>query len=372
MQLEDFHLERYFAEHEFAAKYLLSCSDCDGLPLRELLAHATNEERHEWENIHLGYTESQGMPELREQIAGFYESTHPNQVVVASPGELNFSLMNLLLGPGDHCISVSPCYQSLAEVARSAGASLSFWEPDPLNWQFNVEDLENLIQDNTKLLVINFPHNPTGAYLTESELREVVDFARRHDLHLFSDEMYYRLQVGELPALSPVSDLYEKGISLWGTSKSFGLAGLRVGWLVSKNQELIDQVVSFKDYLSICNAPTNETLARVALGQADRLIQMNIEKIQKNMQIFSEYAKDSDLIERFIPPAAGSTAFVKLNISGSAKSFSDELVTEHGIMTVPAEMFGFEGPYIRLGFGRRNFPQGLEQLKKFEGPRLSS
>ena len=165
MKIINFKLERYFGKHEFNAKYLFSSSDCDGFSLEYILGVASKDELNLWENMTLGYTESEGHHLLREAILQYYNANKIDNVVVGSPGELNFIAMNVLLESSDHVITVAPCYQSLYEVVKSIGCSLSYWEPDKNDWRFEVDKLRSLIQTNTKLIVINFPHNPTGSYL---------------------------------------------------------------------------------------------------------------------------------------------------------------------------------------------------------------
>lgn len=364
MTIQDFQLERYFGQHEFSTKYLLSSSDCDGFPMSYILEQATAEERENWEQLTLGYTESEGSEKLREAILQYYTAPSPEHVVVASPGELNFAAMNVLLRPGDHVVSVSPCYQSLTEVVTSIGCELSHWRPDPSNWEFDVAELASLVRPDTRLLIINFPHNPTGSYLRAAQLNEVIEIARRADCPIFSDEMYHKLVVGDTPELAPISDLYEKGISLWGTSKTFGLAGLRTGWLVSQDLGFLQKVLAFKDYLSICSSAPSEVLSTIALNHLEAFLQPNLAKIHKNIELFSAFADEQDLIKSFIPPRAGSAAFVALNLDGPSLPWSDQLIEETGIMTVPGEMFGYEGSYIRVGFGRQNFGEVLKRLSR--------
>ena len=365
MKINSFKLERYFAQHEFTAKYLLSSSDCDGYELNYVLDNASQEELELWQNIRLGYTESAGNALLREAILQFYHLQSIENVVVASPGELNFISMNVLLNPGDHVITISPCYQSLSEVVKSIGCHLSYWKPNPDNWEFNTRDLEVLFKDNTRLIIINFPHNPTGSYITKDQLNEIVEIARRNNVYIFSDEMYYKLIYGDTRELPPISDIYEKGISLWGTSKTFGMAGLRTGWLVSQDTRFINEVVSFKDYLSICNSATSEVLSIIALNNIDCFLNPNIQKIDKNIRLFQEFSNRNTLVDSFIPPKAGSVAFVKLQIEKSALQFSNELIEKTGIMTVPSEMFDYPGKYIRVGFGRENLPDTLHKLQDY-------
>ena len=365
MKINDFKLERYFAQHEFTAKYLLSSSDCDGYEMEYVLQQASSKEIQLWEALNLGYTESEGHPLLREAILQYYNLKNIENVIVASPGELNFISMNVLLQPNDHVVVVSPAYQSLSEVVKSLNCEISYWQPNPLTWEFDTEVLERLIQRNTKLIILNFPHNPTGAYLSRMQLDEIVRIAEKQDAWIFSDEMYRKLMISDLPELPPICDIYDKGISLWGTSKSFGLAGLRTGWLVAQNKEFLRNVVAFKDYLSMCSSAPAEILAMIALNHPEKFIQPNLAKIKAHIQLFSEFSLLHKHLFTFIPPKAGSVAFVKMNIPYSSLDFSNHMVEGTGIMTVPAEMFEYPGKYLRIGFGRRNFPEVLSKLEEY-------
>lgn len=365
MKIKNFKLERYFAKHEFTAKYLLSSSDSDGYELNYVLKNASDKDLNLWEKMKLGYTESEGNPLLRKAILQYYKINNIENVVVATPGELNFISMNVLLESSDHVVTVSPCYQSLFEVVKSIKCELSYWKPNPENWEFNTDDLNNLIKKNTKLIILNFPHNPTGSYLTLKQLNRIIEIAQKNDLYIFSDEMYHKLIMNKVQELPPISDLYEKGISLWGTSKSFGLAGLRTGWLVSQDSDFLNKVIEFKDYLSICNSAPSEILSIIALNNIDQFLLPIIKKIKENISFFKEFSNKHDIISSFIIPKAGSTSFVKLNIEQSSLDFSNELVSKTGIMTVPSEMFEHQGKYIRIGFGRKNLPEILKVFSQY-------
>lgn len=367
MLIDDFKLERYFAIHEFSAQYLMSSSDCDGFAMAYVLQQATAAELDWWNGLRLGYTESSGAPRLRSAIAAHYPGFAADSVVVSSPGELNFITMNLLLQPGDGVVVVHPCYQSLVEVARAIGCDIAYWQPNPLNWHFSVDDLEKLVNQRTKLLVLNFPHNPTGTYPRPDEWRRVLEIASRQGIYVLSDEMYRGLLRPGVEELPPACTLYERAISLWGMSKSFGLAGLRLGWLVSADANFLRRVVGFKDYLSMCTAAPAEVLGTIALNHSQAFVQPNNQKIERNIQHFQRFTSKTQLFADFVTPPAGSTAFVRLNHNAVATSleFSNRLVAQTGIMTVPAEMFGYPGKYLRVGFGRENFPEVINRLHSY-------
>ena len=367
MEIKAFALERYFAKYEFTSKYMLSSSDCDGYSMDYVLGCADAEEKKLWEQLTLGYTPSIGSDFLRTAIAKHYQNIQPEEVIVASAGELNFILMNLLLKKSDHMICMAPMYQSLYQIAQDLGAEVSFWEPTIVEerWHYAVEDLKKLVRDNTKLIIINFPHNPTGYSPSLREYEAIIELARSRNIPIFSDEMYRFLDHSTTEILPSLSDLYENGISLWGMAKTFGLAGLRLGWLSSKNKKLLHRVECFKDYLSICNNAPSEVLATIALNHLERFVQPNLTKIKENIQHFSAFhEKHKDLFD-FYKPQAGSTAFIRLKIKETALEFSQKLVQQTSIMLLPSETFEYGTQHARIGFGRSNMPEVLMILENY-------
>lgn len=363
MIINPFKLERYFAKHEFTAKYLLSSSDCDGFPMKYILDCATEEEHRLWYNLELGYTDSQGNELLRKIISNEYSTININEIAVLSPGEANFILMNTLLEAGDEVICLKPSYQSLFQVANDLKCYIKFWEPNNYDWNYNIDDLEKLISNKTKLIIVNFPHNPTGFIPCKNDLFKIVDIARKYNIYLFSDEMYRLLIHNPSDEIPAICDIYEKGISLWGMAKTFGLAGLRIGWLATKDKSVIEKILTFKDYLTICNSATSEILSIIALQHKEMFINPNLQKIRNNIRIFEDYCKQQDFFE-FYNPKAGSTAFVKIKSKESALNFCDKLVESTGIMLVPSEMFDYGEKHVRIGFGRENFAEVLNVFDK--------
>ena len=255
VKLRPFRLERYFADYEFSAKYLLSSSDCEGLLQSDLLALADGEMQQAWDLLRLGYTESLGHPTLRAQIGRLYAGISADNCLVIVPEEGIFLALNAILGQGDHVICTFPGYQSLYEIAEAAGCEVTKWSPEENNaWRFNPDFLEENIRPNTKLLIVNFPHNPTGYLPAVEDYLKIVDFARRHNLYLFSDEMYRFLEYDPSSRLPSACEVYPKAISLFGMSKTFGLAGVRIGWLVTRDSELLANMATLKDYTTICSS----------------------------------------------------------------------------------------------------------------------
>jgi len=367
MNIQEFKVERYFAKYEFSAKYMLSSSDCDGFGMKYVLNQASEKEKQLWNNLKLGYTETRGSDYLREAIVKHYSTITKDELIVSSPGECNFILMNVLLNKGDEFICMSPIYQSLYQVGEEIGAKLLSWNPCKENdeWIYSISDLRKLVTSKTKLIIVNFPHNPTGFSPEISEYMELVELAREKGIYIYSDEMYRFLNLVDKYKLPSISDIYENGLSLWGMSKTFGLAGLRIGWLSSQNKDILSKVERFKDYLSICSSSTSEILSTIAINNMDKFLIPNLKKIKRNIELFSKFQKHNEDLFDFIIPRSGSTAFVRLKLKESAFEFADKLVKSTGIMLLPSETFKYGNSHLRIGFGRKNMPEILSIFQDY-------
>jgi aspartate/methionine/tyrosine aminotransferase len=363
MKINPFKLERYFARYEFTAPYLLSCSDCEPLMMNELLGLANESSLDLWNKLKLSYTESQGHPLLRHEIAEIYETIKPEDVVVVSPEEGIFISMNILLKPADHVICTFPGYQSLYEIAQSIGCEVSKWEPTEKG-NFAIEDLCELIKDNTRLIIINFPHNPTGQTLAKEDFMQIISLAAEKNITVFSDEMYRLLEYDSIDRLSSVSDIYENSISLFGLSKSFALPGLRLGWLTSKNRQYIQKIISFKDYTTICPPAPSEILALIALQNKEQILGRNLTIIKENLNILENFALKHQHFIRLQKPKAGTICFPELQLKEPVEVFCEKLVNQTGIMLLPATVYNYHRPCVRIGFGRRDMPKIFEIFEK--------
>jgi aspartate/methionine/tyrosine aminotransferase len=366
MEIAPFELERYFAKYEFSSRYLLSCSDCESLTMSELLAMADEETTRLWEELKLGYTESAGHPLLREVIAEMYKGIEARDTLGVVPEEGIFLLMHALLKPGDHVICTFPGYQSLYEVARSIGCDVSAWEPnEEQGWHFDVEKLEEKIRANTKLIVINFPHNPTGYVPPRNDFEAIVRLAQKHEAYLFSDEMYRFLEVDEGVTLPSACEMYERAFSLFGLSKTFGLPGLRIGWLASPESKVLKRVNELKDYTTICGSAPSEILAIIAVQSRSEIIRKQSERVKRNvkeLEIFFEEYRDCF---RWNRPKGGSVCFPRMVAVEDTSVFCEELVEATGIFVAPSRQFQFGSRHIRIGFGRDDLPQVIERFAEY-------
>ncbi len=363
MRIPRFELERYFARHEFSARYLLACSDCEPLSMAELVSMADHDAGELWQSLRLGYTESAGHPTLRAEIARAYERIDPAGVIVAAPEECIFLAMTSLLAPGDHVVCTFPGYQSLFEIARSIGCEVSFWEPDEENsWRFDPDKLAGLLRESTRLVALNFPHNPTGYLPSASDFAEVVGLVRDAGAILLSDEMYRHLEVEEDATLPAACDLYDRAISLSGLSKVYGLPGLRLGWLATRDLEALERIGEMKDYTTICHSAPSEILGIIALRNRVAIIEGQLARVRRNLARLDAFFEENGDCLRWTRPRGGSIGFPRVECTDDTDRFCAELVEDADIMLLPGSVFSYGKRHVRLGFGREDLPEVLDRF----------
>jgi aspartate/methionine/tyrosine aminotransferase len=365
MQIKPFRIEEYFGKYEFTAKYLLSSSDAESRTIQELLdlePGAASRFHQHW----CGYTESPGAPWLREAIAGIYKQIQSDDVLgLAATEEGIFILYHALVGPRDHVIVETPCYESALEVARSTGAQVSEWRRFPENaWAHDFAALEKLIQPNTKIIYINTPHNPTGLLIPAAIFQQVAALAASRGIILFSDEVYRELEHDPARRLPAACDLYERAVSLGSMSKTYGLPGLRLGWLASRDREILRRCLDFKYYTTICSSAPSEFLAALALRHRAVLVQRNLEIVRRNLPLLdSFFRRRSDLFE-WVKPDSSPIGFVRFKPALDVLSFCEQVVHDSGVLLLPGSVYD-QPHHIRFGFGRKNMPEALAQLDAY-------
>ena len=365
MKLQPFRLERYFARYEFTAPYLLCSSDCESMTVGELLALEPGAEAR-FQDLGLGYTESPGDPELRGEIAASYDTVDGDGILVHSGAEEGiFNFMNAVVEPGDRVIVQAPHYQSLGEVATGLGAEVVPWWGDAeRGWAPDLGRLRELLAEPARLVVVNLPNNPTGYLPDRKWLDELVALVEDHGCWIFSDEVYRGLELDPLDQLPALVDLSPKAVSLGVMSKTYGLAGLRIGWLATRDPELYRRLASFKDYTTICNSAPSEFLATVALRHGATLVERNLGIVRHNLTLLDAFfERHRDRFE-WHRPRAGAIGFPRL-LEGSVDRLCADLVEQAGVLLLPGTLFepGLEA--FRIGFGRRNLSEALARFEAF-------
>ena len=366
MNIAPFEIEHYFARYEFNTPYLLCSSDCETVSVRELLDMAGQSEA-DLGALRLGYTESQGNPALRAAIAATYRDVTADEIVVlGSPEEGIYLVMRALLEAGDHVVVLTPAYDSLFNLAEHISGNVSRWElkPGDGGWEIDLDELAELVTARTKLIVVNFPHNPTGFLPDRDELQGIAEIARRSGAWIFCDEMYRGLELNGRATLPSIVDLAEQSMALAGLSKVHGLPGLRAGWLAVRNAPLRAALINWKFYTSICPPAPTEFLALAALKAQRQLIARSRDLIERNVRMADDFFGRWPELFTWRRPEAGSVALVGLQAT-SAEVYCERLVREAGVLLLPSGRLGYGDGHFRMGFGRENFGQALAAYERF-------
>jgi aspartate/methionine/tyrosine aminotransferase len=371
MEIADFHLERYFARWEFAAPFNLCASDIEGVPMADLLALADDDCSALWQALALGYTEAPGHPLLRGEIATLYRGLGPEHVYTfAGAEEAIFVLMHALLRPGDHVVAVWPTYQALYEVARSIGAEVTLLElREQEGWQLDLDVYRDALRPGaTRLVVTNWPHSPTGTMPPGSVFDEAARLAGEAGARFLSDEVYRFLEHDPADRLPAGAECGPHGVSLGVMSKAFGLAGLRIGWLATRDEDLLARCARIKDYTTICNSAPSEVLALVGLRARDALLERALGLVRPNRDRVGAFLSYGNGLS-WVRPSAGSVGYVRLPQDVSATRFCDDLVREEGVLLLPSTVFEHDDRHVRIGLGRSGMDESLERLGRFLGGR---
>ncbi|MEM9329748.1 MAG: pyridoxal phosphate-dependent aminotransferase [Pseudomonadota bacterium] len=367
--LPDFKLETHFSKWEFKSRYHMTASDAESISMRELLSLATPREREEFEDLWLGYTETFGAPDLREAIAStFQNQTSDSILCFAGASEGIFTANSVLLSKDSHAIIVTPNYQShetLPEaICEASGVPL---DPND-NWSLDIDRIAKEIRPNTRLVTINFPHNPTGAILPRDRYEALITLCRKHGIYILHDEIFNGLGPANATHLPFIADIYERGLSLNVMSKAYGLPGLRIGWIACQDKQILSKMERLKHYLSICNSGPSERLAKIALNNQAKLLARNCAIVDQNLPLWDAFfARHPDLFD-WQRPDGSCMAFPRYKGSDGVENFTRDLVEKSGVLLLPSSIYAStltETPKdrFRLGFGRTGLAEGIAALE---------
>lgn len=364
MPFPPFALERWFAQYEFCTEHLLCTSDCESMRVGDLLAL---EPGTHLDDVWLGYTESVGSPPLREAIATLYDGFEPDDILVhvgAQEAIHNFSVG--LFQPGDHVVVHQPAYQSLHAVAEAIGCEVTPWiarEAD--DWTLDPAHLPRLLRPNTRAVIVNTPHNPTGAVIDGKSLSAIAATCEARGVVLFCDEVY-RFSERQAADRAPAAcELSPSAVSLGVLSKSFGLAGLRIGWIATRNRAVHARMREMKDYTTICAPSPSEHLAVLALRHRQEILSRTRAIIDRNLALANAFFERHTDRFTWVPPRAGPIAFPRFRDGCDARDFCERLVRVHGVLLLPGAVYGAAWhAHFRIGLGRVGFPEGLTRLEQ--------
>lgn len=349
IKIEEFKLERTESLWENIVKYNLTDSGVHPYSLNELLDKKAIDEIL---NMRLGYGQTNGSIELRKVISNLYPGTDiDNVLVINGSAEANFIATWSILEPGDELVYMLPNYMQIIGLARSFGAEVkTFHLKEEKGWQPDIEEIESLITNRTKMIALCNPNNPTGAILNESSMNEIMNVAKKSDVWLYVDEIYRGAELSgeETPSFW---GKYAKVIVNGGLSKSYALQGLRLGWLVGP-KEYIEKAWSYTDYTSITTSLISQKVASLVLQPVLRkkALNRNREVLKENLSVLQKWLEKHRELFDFVPPQAGGMAFLRYNININSTELSNKLREEKDIFIVPGDCFGMDN-YLRIGIG---------------------
>ena len=355
-------------KHRF---YASSSEPMSHKELIELARDVGDEHLIELYNDHsLGYAENGGSLDLRRELATLYGPENKRRKYRCFPGAQTGMTITTqaLLHPGDHAIVVTPSYQSLEEGIKYAGAEFTrvMLSPDN-NWQIDVSAVEATIRGNTKYIVLNDPHNPSGALLSADTKRALVALAEENDILIFSDEVYRLLELDPSDRSNSIAELSSNGIALGTMAKPFGCGGMCIGWVACQDKSIIEKLRKAQHLFAVCFSRAGEIQAMMALRVRDKIVEKNMQIIYENLELLKDYfSRNQDLFE-WMPPQAGGTGFVKFKGPISADELAEELLGQE-ILVFGSAIFDCDEElkqYFRIGFSRRTMPAALKAFEEF-------
>lgn len=372
--MRDFGLEVFFSKWEFSAKHHMTASDLESMTVAQLLSLSGSEHKADLENLWLGYTETWGAPDLRAEIARTYDTMQAlNILCLAGAGEGLYMVARVLLNADDHVIVPTPNYQSAETVPLSVCSvtGVPMRKEPELNggWRIDLDDIRAAIKPNTKLISLNFPHNPTGMLMPRDDLNELIKLCRRSGIYILSDEVYRGIELDPADRMPQIADVYERGVSLNVMSKAYGLPGLRIGWIATPDTELLGRLERYKHYLSICNSAPSEHLSLIALKARETILARNHALLLENVTLLEKLLEDFPGLIEWSRPLGGCVAFPKYIGPKDGETFCRLLIEQSGVLLLPASIYVSdvgETPknHFRIGFGRdKVFKDGLQAMR---------
>lgn len=351
MNIKEFELERWFAEYEHNADIMLAESGIRSL----------DSDRFDLDVGKVGYViPTCGKRELRDKVGELYGLEGDNILFTCGTQEANFLTFISLLSQDDHAVVVTPTYQALNSVPESL-CQTSKISLNPPDWKLDISKIEDAIKENTKMIVLNNPNNPTGRYHTLDKVKKIYEIAEENDIYLLCDEVYRELV--EDP-LSTVASMGKYGISTTSLTKAYGLAGSRFGW-VAADDEVIDKAWKWKDYTTISPSIFGHHIAeQVFNGMREEILKENRGLADRNREMVDEFVEKYDL-DWYYP--FGVNGFIKIPDSfDSSVQFCREFFEEKKVVLAPGKVFGFD-EYFRIGFGleTEKLEEGLKRLEDF-------
>lgn len=352
MKIEKFELERFQSLWENRVSFNLTESGVHPYRLKELLSE---QEIESLIDMRIGYGQTNGSIPLRETISRLYPGTGIENILVTNgSAEANFIAMWSLLEPQDEILFMIPNYMQIWGIIRSFGSRIKPYHlKEELNWKPDLEEIQAQITAKTKMIIICNPNNPTGAVLSEKEMKQIITIAETNHIWIYADEVYRgaELDGNECPSFLNLVNSYDKVIVTGGLSKAYALPGLRIGWLAGP-ADIIEKAWSHRDYTTIAPGILSDHIAGLVLQPITRrkILQRSRELIKNNLGILIKWIEQHQGLFFLIPPKAGAMAFIRYSLNINSTQLAEKLREDKSILIIPGDFFGMDG-YIRLGIG---------------------
>jgi len=376
LHLPDFALETYFSTWEFVAEHHLTASDIESMTISELLDMGGPADRMAFDHLSLGYTPTWGTTDLREAVAGTYSGVDASDVLAfAGAGEAIFWAMQLFVEAGDHVIVTVPNYQSIESIPMATGVAvdgLRLWTgaESSLAWHLDLDELTSLLRPETRLVSVNIPNNPTGFVPDLDTWLELNQICHDRGVRVVSDEVYRGVELRESTILPAAVEVNPSAMSIGVVSKAYGLPGLRVGWVASRDQEALRRLERAKHYTSICNSGPSEHLAGIALRNSDAILGANRELVARNDRAVATTLGSYPDMFQYASPDGGCVSFPRYLGADGVEEFCRRAVHEDGVLLLPASVYRSDladvpSDRFRIGMGRADVPDSLLALSRF-------
>ncbi len=370
MDIKTFKVERWMDEYETRCKYNLAETCIDSLTVREIIEMAgldVEEYMRELADTRLTYSHIGGSPELLDGIASLYSDVIKPEHIIPMHGAIgaNYHILMTLINPSDNMISVMPTYQQHYSIPESIGAEVRILNLNLENHFLpDIDKLKELVDENTRVITMNSPNNPSGSLIPKDVMEQVIEVAKSVDAYVLCDEVYRGISEDGSYMYS-VADLYEKGISVGSMSKSWSMAGVRLGWIVTRDMDLIHRCHERRDYDTISCAVIDDKLAALALANKEKIIERNREILNTNRKILDDWVNATPEVY-YQRPVAGTTALVYYKKNMPSRELCDRLIKETGVLFTPGECFEMEGA-VRIGyaFDSKVLQKGLDLFADF-------
>jgi len=369
MHLVPFALERWMTTYETRVEYDLAESGVHPLTTAELLAFDPESDRrvHELLDVPLNYSEARGTHELRTRIAETYRDVTADDVLVTTGAiEANYLLFNALLKPGDRVVSVYPAYQQLYTVPEAIGCDVARLELHEENgYRYDLDELDRLVDERTRMIVVNTPHNPTGAAMSAAECARVYALADAVGAYILADEAYRWLTVDDVPLPPPFRDLGPRAISVGTLSKPFGIPGIRLGWMAT-TAEIAARCWAYRDYTSLSPGGLSDYLACRTFANREAILARTHAISAENLKTLRAFIAERTDLFSWVEPRGGLLGLLRYHLDLPSDTVANRLAEEESVMLAPGSAFGMEGR-LRIGLGTRpdRFIAGLERVDRF-------